>query len=113
MACFAWSSAASFAARAACCSAAHALDLYQIVECIVATLALRKPVKQPICGRDNKAAVRLGAILLVRFANQFAGVIGFEILHYADSPRSLDVLLIFAHDDLQDCNKKSTSSANR
>ena len=44
-----------------------------------------------------KAAVRLGAILLVRFANQFAGVIGFEILHYADSPRSLDVLLIFAH----------------
>ena len=28
-------------------------------------------------------------------------MIGFEILHYADSPRSLDVLLIFAHDDLR------------
>ena len=79
----------------------HALDLYQIVECIVATLALRKPVKQPICGRDNKAAVRLGAILLVRFANQFAGVIGLKILHHADTPRSFDIFLIFAHDDLR------------
>ena len=40
-------------------------------------------------------------VLFIRFANQFAGVIDFEILHYADSPRSLDVLLIFAHDDLR------------
>ena len=49
----------------------------------------------------NKAAVRLGAILLVRFANQFAGVIGLKILHHADTPRSFDIFLIFAHDDLR------------
>ena len=46
--------------------------------------------------KNIEAAVRLGAILLVRFANQFAGVIGLKILHHADTPRSFDFFLIFA-----------------
>ena len=64
----------------------------------------RKPVEESIGRRDDQAIVRPGAVLAIRFAHKFAGVIGFEILHYADSPRSLDVLLIFAHSfDLQLC----------
>ena len=70
-------------------------------------------MKLPIRRGNNKAAVRFCAIFLVCFADKLAGMVGFKVLHDADTPRSLDVLLIFAHDDLQDCNKKSTSSANR
>ena len=79
----------------------HTLNLRQIVDSIVAAHTLSVPVKLPICRGNNKAAVRFCAIFLVCFANKLAGMVGFEILHYTDAPCSLDIFLIFAHDDLR------------
>jgi hypothetical protein len=53
----------------------------------------RKPVEESIGRRDDQAIVRPGAVLAIRFAHKFAGVIGFQILHHGNSAGSFDVLL--------------------
>ena len=64
----------------------------------------RKPVEESIGRRDDQAIVRPGAVLAIRFAHKFAGVIGFQILHHGNSAGSFDVLLVFSHGgDLRFC----------
>ena len=79
----------------------YALHLSQIINGVVAAYMTRKPVEESIGRRDDQAIVRPGAVLAIRFAHKFAGVIGLKILHHADTPRSFDIFLIFAHDDLR------------
>ena len=68
----------------------------------------RKPVEESIGRRDDQAIVRPGAVLAIRFAHKFAGVIGFQILHHGNSAGSFDVLLVFSHGgDLRFCMKKA------
>ena len=74
----------------------------------------RKPVEESIGRRDDQAIVRPGAVLAIRFAHKFAGVIGFQILHHGNSAGSFDVLLVFSHGgDLRFGMKKAPFLQNR
>ena len=53
----------------------------------------RKPVEESIGRRDDQAIVRPGAVLAIRFAHKFAGVIGFQILHHGNSAGMAGLLI--------------------
>ena len=92
----------------------YALHLSQIINGVVAAYMTRKPVEESIGRRDDQAIVRPGAVLAIRFAHKFAGVIGFQILHHGNSAGSFDVLLVFSHGgDLRFCMKKAPCLQNR
>jgi hypothetical protein len=92
----------------------YALHLGQIINGVVAAYIMRKPVEESIGRSDDQAIVRPGAVLAIRFAHKFAGVIGFQILHHGNSAGSFDVLLVFSHGgDLRFCMKKAPCLQNR